>query len=97
MYTGQLDIGEGSVPTFVSTAQFLRFLDSFQTINMVSHLAVQNINIHVYSLKRVLVGRYPQRCTARWLVRSAFVKQQGYASCTSTIAERECHVEHLKY
>ena len=23
--------------------------------------------------------------TARWLVRSAFVKQQGYASCTSTI------------
>ena len=33
------------------------------------------------------MGRYPQRCTARWLVRSAFVKQQGYASCTSTIAE----------
>ena len=30
------------------------------------------------------MGRYPQRCTARWLVRSAFVKQQGYASCTST-------------
>ena len=30
-------------------------------------------------------GRYAQRCTARWLVRSTFVKQQGYALCTSTI------------
>ena len=42
---------------------------------------------HVYSLKNVKYesftwGRYPQRCTARWLVRSAFVKQKGYALCT---------------
>ena len=26
-------------------------------------------------------GRYPQSCTARWLVRSAFVKQQEYCIC----------------
>ena len=41
------------------------------------------------------MGRYPQRCTARWLVRSAFVKQLGYASCTSTIPQSS--VQHPRY
>ena len=31
------------------------------------------------------MGKIPQRSTARWLVWSVFVKQQGCASCTSTI------------